>query len=212
MLKESGLTKLMDQKEDPSKEVAQKVIENPQLLSVLLEGIFSSTTRLRFRSAKILRIISSKNPEMLYPHLDYFLELMESENNIIKWNALDIIANLTGVDKEHRFDEIFEKYYHLLQDDSMVTAAHVVDNSAKIASNRPDLQEKITAELLKVDKIPRDGECQNILSGKAILTFDSYFDEIEDKDAVISFVESKRDNPRNATKVKAEKFLKKNLE
>ena len=211
MSEESGIINFINQKEDLSEEVAQKVIENPLLLPVLLEGISSSNTRVRFRSAKILRIISSKNPEMLYPRLDFFIELIESENNIIKWNALDVIANLTGADGEHRFDEIFEKYYHLLQDESMITAAHVVDNSAKIISYRPDLQERITAELLKVDKIPRDKECQNILAGKAILTFDQYFNEIEDKDAVISFVESKLENPRNATKVKAEKFLNKNL-
>ena len=52
-------------------------------------------------------------------------------------------------------------------------------------------------------------ECRNILIGKAIKAFEVYFDEIEDKDKIISFVKGQLNNTRNATRSKAEKFLKK---
>ncbi|OPY28362.1 MAG: hypothetical protein A4E27_00360 [Methanobacterium sp. PtaU1.Bin242] len=206
---EPEILKLIQKKGDFSDQVAAKIIAKPKLLPVILEGVSSPTPRVKFRSAKILRIISIKAPELLYPHWDFFIDLLNSDNSIIMWNALDVIANLTSTDSEHRFDEIFSQYYQFLEDESMVTAAHVVDNSAKIVINRPDLQDKITEALLKVDKIPRDENCQDILAGKAILTFQNYYDSIKDKDKVISFAEKQTTSKRNATRTKALKFLEK---
>lgn len=115
--------------------------------------------------------------------------------------------------QKNKFDEIFKKYHSFLSADSMITVAHVVDNSGKIAKARPHLAQRIASELLKLEKIPTKPqptqECKNILLGKIILAFDMYFDQIENKDDMISFVKRQGNNTRNATKVKAEKFLKK---
>lgn len=61
-----------------------------------------------------------------------------------------------------------------------------------------------------MEKIPRPTEeCRNILIGKTIKAFDVYCDEFKDKDKIISFVKGQLDNPRNATRSVAERFLKK---
>ena len=186
------------------------VIKKPQQLYVLLDGISSENLRIKFRSTKIMRIISEKEPKLLYPKMDFFINLLDSENNIIKWNAMDIIANLATVDYADKFDKIFKKYYGLLHEGRLVTAAHVVDNSWKIAKAKPNLQSKITNELLRVEKVPLPTEeCRNIIIGKTILSLGNYFGQIENKDAVISFVKKQLNNPRNATRAKAQKFLKK---
>jgi hypothetical protein len=127
---------------------------------------------------------------------------------------MDILANLTRFDTKNKFNDIFHKYYSLLSDDTMITVAHVIDNSGKIALAKPRLTEKITDELLKVEKLslkPRlTQECKNIIIGKTILAFDSYYNQIDDKEKIISFVTRQLNNTRKATKIKAEKFLKKN--
>lgn len=199
----------LNQKEDHSKDIAKKVVKNPQLIPTLLNLVSSDITRVKFRSIKVLSIVSGKDPEMLYSHIDFFIELLDNDNKVIMWNAMDIIANLTAVDSQERIKEIFEKFYDFLSDESMVTAGHVVDNSWKIAKAKPEYQNKIICKLLELEKIPRDDECRNILLGKTILSFDKYFDEVQDKEEVISLVERQLNNPRNATKVKAERFLKK---
>ncbi|MFQ5892465.1 MAG: hypothetical protein ACE5HW_06695 [Candidatus Methanofastidiosia archaeon] len=178
-------------------------------LPEIFNGISSENARIKFKSAKILRIVSEKNPQELYSQIDFFIILLDSENNIIKWNAMDVIANLTLVDSENKFDEIFEKYYGLLSDESMITAGHVVENSGKIAKAKPYLQYKITNELLKVESIPRRQECKNILLGKVILSFGQYIDQVKNKEKMISLAKRQLNNTRNATKKKAEKFLKK---
>lgn len=200
----------LGKKETEAADIAHKVAKNPDLLSELLDGISAVTARVRFASAKILRMISEKSPEILYPRMDFFVNLLDSENNILKWNAMDIIANLTVIDTDNRFNTLFRKFYGYLYDSSLITAGHVVDNSGKIALAKPEFQDEITKELLKVEKIPLPTEeCRNILIGKTIKAFDVYCDEFKDKDKIISFVKCQLDNPRNATRSVAERFLKK---
>ena len=154
--------------------------------------------------------MSQKEPGKLYPRIDFFKNLLDSDNNILKWNAIDIMANLASADVDGRFEEIFGKFYKLLQEGSLITAGHVVANSWKIVDAKPHLESRITEQLLKIEKtkLPTE-ECRDILIGHAMLCFDKYFDRIRNKDEVITFVKRQMNNSRNATKAKAEKFLKK---
>jgi len=208
-MKKNNILNTFEKKETEAEDVAEKVRENPDLLSELFVGISSTNPKIKFGSAKTLRIISEKNPEMLYSRMEIFVNLLDSGNNILKWIAMDIIANLTMVDSHNEFNKLFKKFYGYLYEGSLITAAHVVDNSGKIALSKPELQDEITKELLKVEKIPLPTkECRNILTGKAIKAFEVYYDKIADKGKVVSFVKRQSNNPRNATKAKAEKFLK----
>jgi hypothetical protein len=122
---------------------------------------------------------------------------------------MDIIANLTTIDSRNEFDKLFKKFYGCLYEGSLITAGHVVDNSGKIALSKSELQNEITKELLKVEKIPLPTkECKNILIGKTIKAFEVYYDKIKDKDEIVTFVKRQSNNPRNATRTKAKKFLK----
>ncbi|UCG70949.1 MAG: hypothetical protein JSV09_08125, partial [Thermoplasmata archaeon] len=152
-------------------DLAMEVLEDLDLLPKIFEGISSSNSKIKFGCAKILRTVSAEKPEEIYSQIDFFIELLDTPNNIIKWNAIDIVANLARVDTKNRIEDIFDKYIGMLSDESMVAAAHIIDNSGKIACAKPQLTSKITAELLKLEKIPRNQECVNILCGKAILAF-----------------------------------------
>ena len=212
-MEKSDFLEKLGKKEVKAEEIAKNVIEDPSLLPEIFDGISSTSPRIRYGFDKILRIISEENPEKLYSQMDFFIDLLDSDKRILKWNALYIIANLTKVDVENRFDDIFDKYYGLLNAEYMVTVANVVGNSGKLAKAKPHLTQKITNELLKIENLTIKShltqECKNIILGHAISAFGTYFDQIENKDEVISFVKRQLNNTRNATKVKAEKFLKK---
>ena len=204
----NGLAK----KEVNAEYIAKDVLKNPSLLPDLLTGVSSENSRIKFKSAKTLRIISDENPKMLYSKMDFFTNLLDSKNKILRWIAIDVIGNLASVDSENKFYRIFEKYYSLLSDESMITIGHVIDNSGKIARAKQHLTQKITSKLLNLETILKPyltKECRNILLGKAILALGEYFDQIQNKDEVISFVKTQLNNNRNATKKKAESFLRK---
>ena len=208
-MKKTKLQCELEKKQDNSLKIAKQAISDRKLIPELMAGISSETAGVRFKSAKILRMISEQDPNVLYSRMDFFIDLLKHDNNIIKWNAQDVIANLTAVDKKDKFNKIFNKYYNGLYEDSMVTAAHVVDNSGAIAVAKPKLQTRITNELLNIDKTSHSSECKNILKGKAILSFQKYYEQVRNKDQISKFVKKQLKNQRPATKKKAEKFLKK---
>lgn len=197
-------------KETQAEDVAKEIIKNPELVQFLLNGFMMKPAKYKFKSAKILTLISKDKPEILCPHFDFFAEQLDNENTILKWNVIIIVANLTPVDSEKKFDNLFDKFYDLMKQGNLVTAANVVTNSAVIVKSKPYFEESITKKILKIDSLELPTpECYNVLKGHAITAFDQYFEQIKNKIAVISFVKKELDNTRNAVKKKAEKFLKK---
>jgi hypothetical protein len=148
---ENELLKKLADKALTKEELHQKVKQDFDLLPVLLKGIYSSKATVRYGCAKVLMDLSEEYPEKLYPYMDAFIELLDSKYRILTWNAMAIIANLAKVDKNQKFDAIFDKYYSFLNNEYMVTVANVVGNSGKLALAKPHLLPKITAELLKVE-------------------------------------------------------------
>lgn len=206
----SHIIKKLEVKEVKPEELVDKVIKNPKLLKDIFEGIFSDKGNIKFGCAKILRVISEKKPKILYPNWDFFVKQLDNENNILKWNAIYIIANLSTVDTKNKFEKIFDRYFQLIKHKKMVTAANVVGGAGLIAKAKPHLEEKITKKILEVDLGKWEtSECRNVLLGGAILTFEKYFDQIKNKDSVIKLVKKCKRNRRKSTREKAVEFLNK---
>jgi hypothetical protein len=193
----------------------QKVKQNFDLLPVLLEGTCSPKAAVRYGCAKVLMDLSAEYPEKLYPYMDAFIDLLDSKYRILTWNAMAVIANLAKVDREQKFDAVFDKYYGFLNNEYMVTVANVVGNSGKIALAKPYLIPRITAELLKVEHVSvtphLTEECKRVIAEHAVKTFDLFFDRIEEKEKkkVLGFVERQLDSSRRKLRTKAEDFLEK---
>jgi hypothetical protein len=205
------LQKLAD-KSMTIEELFQRVKHDFGLLPEVLKGISSSKAAIRYGCAKVLTDLSEEHPEKLYSYIDSFIDLLDSEYRILTWNAMAIIANLARVDKDKKFDAIFDKYYSFLNDEYMVTVANVVGHSGKIALAKPHLIQKITDELLKVENIPTTPhlteECKRVIAEKTIGSFDMFYDRIYAKEKVISFVERHLNSSRRTLKEEAENFLK----
>jgi len=193
----------------------QLVEQDFGLVPVLLQGTCSQKAAVRYGCAKVLMDLSAEYPERLYPYMDSFIGLLDSKYRILTWNALAIIANLTKVDKEQKFDAVFDKYYGFLNNEYMVTVANTVGNSGKIALAKPYLIPRITGELLKVENISvtphLTEECKRVIAEGAVKTFDVFFDKLEEKEKkkVLAFVERQLDSSRRTLSAKAMGFLEK---
>jgi len=209
----SQLTKALLDKSMSKEELLNRVKRDFSLIPLLLKGVDHPKAAVRYGCSKVLMDLSEEHPEKLYSHFDFFVSLLDSKYRILTWNALAIIANLTQVDADNKFDPIFDWYYSFLDDDYMVTVANVVGNSGKIAHAKPYLIPKITDELLKVQDISTTphltGECKRVIAQHAIKTLDLFFDGIDHKERVISFVKACLDSPRKKLRTEAEKFLEK---
>jgi len=208
-MSESQLLQQIAKKESDKDAIAAKVIKKPELLSEIIDGLGADKARVKYGCAKILRIISDEAPELLYPRFGFFADLLDSDNNILKWETIYVIANLAAVDTEDRIEAIFERHFAPIPGPALITAANVIGGAAKIASAKPHLVDRIAKELLKVEKAQyKTTECRNVAIGHAIKAFDQFFDQIKDKEPVIAFVRRQLENTRNATRKKAEVFLK----
>jgi hypothetical protein len=209
----SQLTKALVDKSMTKEELFKRVKQDFSLITFLLKGVGSPKAAVRYGCAKVLMDLSEEHPEKLYPYFDSFTDLLDSKYRILTWNALAIVANLTRVDTDKKFDSIFDKYYSFLDNHYMVTVANVVGNSGKIALAKPYLIPKITEELLKVEDISTGPhlteECKRVIAQQAIKTLDLFFDRIDQKEQVISFVKACLDSSRKKLRTTAENFLKK---
>lgn len=210
-MNDSKLLQQIALKDSDKDKIAEIVIGNTTLLSELFTGLQASEASIKYGSNKVLIIISEKNPAVLYPKLDFFIAHLDSENNFLKWGAIEIIANLCKVDSIHHFENIFNKYFSPIEGHQMITAANTIKAAVKIALNKHNLVEKISQEILKVEKADYETtECNNIVIGQAIKSLDELFPQLKSKKPVFDFVKRQLKNKRPATRKKAETFINKN--
>lgn len=194
-------------------QLLDRVKNNFGLIPLLLTGVGHNKAAVRYGCSKVLMDLSEENPEKLYPYFDFFVDLLDSKYRILTWNALEIISNLAWVDVDKRFDAVFDRYYSFLDNEYMVTVANVVGNSGTIALAKQYLIPEITDQLLKVKDVSLTPhlteECKRVIAQQAIKTFDMFFDKVNNKDKVLSFVSGCVDSPRVKLRTAAENFLDK---
>ena len=183
-------------------------MQAPELIEAILAGLQSQEARMRFGCAKALRLISEERPELVYPHFDFFVRLLDHPNKILQWEASLILSNLARVDTQEKFTSIFEKYFAPVPGPVMITAANVIRGGARVARAKPDLADRIAAEMLKVGRAKyKTAECRNVAIGHAILALGECFNLLQNRGPVIRFVRGQISNERPATRKKAEQFL-----
>ncbi len=209
MVESIALQEIAKKNSDKEK-IAGKIINKPDLLPMIFEGLKSDKASIRYGCEKILRIISQEKPEILYPQFSFFVKLLDTDKSFLKWGAIIILANLTRVDKKSKFSRIFDKYFSPIPGPDLIPAGNVIRSAATIAHAKPRLTEKIAREVLKVERAKyKTTECRNIALGHAIASLDRFYHQIKDKKSVVKLIKEQRKNSRNATRKKAEKFIKK---
>lgn len=194
------------------KELAS-IIEFNNLLPELLNIVNTEKSSIKYTCCKITRYISEKNPQILYPYYFIISSWLNNENNFIKWDAIYIISNLASVDKDNNFSKIYDKYFNFINCGQMITAANIVENSWKFVIANPTLDADITFKLLNIPNIiyfnknQISSECNKIVCGKVIESFDKYFNNSCYQDLMIDFVEKQLSSTRKSIVKLAKRFL-----
>jgi len=148
-----------------------------------------------------------KSPEFI----SQLLEGLNNSKGSIRLGCEKILRLIS----EQQPELIFKKYFASITDKTMITASNTIKNSWKIALAKPEFTEKISQEILKAEKARYENkgqlspECNNIVCGHAIDSFDKFFNEIRDKKPVLGFIKRQLSNNRKPVAKKADKFLKK---
>ena len=153
--------------------------------------------------------VSRENPGELYPHLDFFVTLLDGENQIIRWTALQVIGNLSRVDGKKKTDRLIPRLITFLRCGKMITAANAIGALAQIAAHKPEHRGAILKELIKVQKYSYDTpECRNVAIGHVIDAIAGFKDEIKNSKDSARFLKKQTKNTRAAVRKKAGVLLK----
>jgi hypothetical protein len=123
-------------------------------------------------------------------------------------SAVHHLANLAAVDKENKFEKIFDRYYGLLDDTSVFVAIYVAQASGKIAKAKPESVAKITRSLLGVEKVHHQGSRKELIKAGIIESFGEYYEKYPGKSAILGFVRQQVNSRSGKTKKLAKAFLK----
>jgi hypothetical protein len=190
-------------------QLASRAIKDPRLLPAIVDGLQAEQARVKYGCAKALRLIAEQHPALLYPHWDFFVRLLDHENNILQWHALYLLSQLVRVDSRNRFSGLFARYFSSISGPVMITAATAIQGGARIAQAKPRLADRIAAEVLKVERARyQTAECRNIAIGHAIVALGEMLPLLEQAAPVLQFVRRHTRNSRAATRKKAECLLK----
>jgi hypothetical protein len=197
---------------------ADRLVADSDSIPELVEALQTERSSAKYAYEKVLRLVSERRPELIYPHFNAVAALLDHENSFLKWGAIMTMANLTAVDTEGRFETLFDRYYAPICGPTMVTASNIIGSSPRIVQAKPHLTQRVTTEILKVEKAQYQHhgspspECRNVVLGQAIDAFDPFFDRIDDKAAVFAFVKRQLTNTRKQVVKKAERFLRVHIE
>lgn len=189
--------------------IVDAVLRHPERIAELFEGLASGRAGVKYGSAKVLRLVSERSPELLYPHFDLFFRLFEGDNTFLRWGSTRILGNLACVDRDGKFEQVFGRYFAPVAEHEMIGAANVIAAAARIAVAKPHLADRIAREILKVERsVYKTPECRQVAIGHAIRSLECFFPLLGDRRAVFEFVARQLDSPRPATRRKAERFRK----
>ena len=178
----------------------------------LLHGLTDKNESIRESSFKTLESISVEQPQSLFKHWEFLTDLLKSANTYHKYEALHLIANLTAADPDNRFNAIFDEFFNLIFDKSIVIVNHLLIVAPQIAKNKPDLRRKILKILLEFNTTPTLAKHKELSKAYVIQALEQ-FRQLGYRDKTITdFVKNGLNSSSPKTKQAAQQFLNNILE
>jgi len=188
---------------------AERATGDTGLIAELVDGLTGKNEDYRYNCSKVLHVIGRAHADLIYPYWDKLTALMPGKNSYHRMSAVNHLAYLVGVDTGNKFDKVFDAYYALLDDPSVIVAIYVAQASGKIAAARPDLALKITNHLLNIEKTHHLPSRKALIKAGIIESFDAYIEKYPGKSAIMDFVKQQIDSDSPKTRNLAKSFLKK---
>jgi hypothetical protein len=190
--------------------LARQALADPDVLQQLLDSLSPKNTDLkaRERAFKALLPLAQAEPNALLPHWSALAALLKSDKAFSKYPAVHLIAALVPTDRQRRFDRAFNTYFGLLDDEAVSVAAHVARLAGAIAQARPDLEPRITRQLLALDRSHFGADRRDLVKSYALEAFTAVFAHSKQQVSMLAFARSmlKSKSPRAVKAAKA--FLK----
>jgi len=165
-----------------------EAVEEPAALRGLLSAVGPERVaqQIRETSAAALKLLATRQPELLMPYWDELAGLLDSDNAYSRMIAVHVLALLALADDEGRLAATLDRLYDHLGD-MVSVAGHVLQVAPQIARARPELRQRVTARILDLERLAKPDRV-GLLRSYAIEALDGYLEPGERTPEVMAFV------------------------
>jgi hypothetical protein len=204
-----ALTSALHAEQSDIDALAKMVAGSREAVELVIDGLTFPVETYRYNCNRVIVEVAQAVPAEVYPHWDHLVELLDSSNTYHRCSAINVLPHLIPADRESRFDGIFDRYFGLLDDESVIPPCYVARNCPVIASHRPDVLQRIVAELLAIEATHHKPGRKDLIKADIILALDQFYDGVENKTDVLHFVEAQLNCSSPKTRKAAKEFLNK---
>lgn len=126
-------------------EVAEDVIENPELFDLLFDGLYEKDDLIRGRTAHALEKVSRVHPELFKQYID---ELIKSAKNdhlpFVLWHLAMLFVNL---DYSQKKEEVISTLFYLLDNNSTFVKTWSISSLTILAMENEDEKDEIIGKI-----------------------------------------------------------------
>ena len=208
-----------------SSEIAQKIakknfnidafvdiaIENEEVRNTIIHHMLThADIMVYYHCYYVVEKASRLEPEVFYPYWYEIADLLNHKNSYHRDFALDILGNLAKVDEEHRFPEIQDAYFNLINDEKFMTGHCCVKNLVKIYRHKAELRERIVGTLLNIDDHCDYTEKQiGVLKADILDIFDEIYEQDPEQSAINTFIRAEANCISPKTRKRARELIRK---
>lgn len=192
-----------------TEKIARGVVQNKDTLDPIVAGITSTSENYRYNCYQVLLKAAQLSPEQVYPYWDGIAGLLDSENTYHRCAAVYLLPNLIPADNGKRFAEIFDKYFGLLDDKSVIPPCYIARNVETIVSFKPEYLKEIVARLLAIESTGHKEGRKDLIKADIIQAFSAIYEKVDDKQRILKFVEDQLNCSSPKTRKLAKEFLEK---
>lgn len=122
--------------------------EPKKYLDSIIKGLGSDQKRIQSGCAELGSFLSEDRPELLYPHIDLFMNNLEAKEPVLRWEAVCTIGNLAEVDGAGKVLNQLNSIIAFLDDKSIVLQGHAVRALTKIVKKHPERGKQVLDALV----------------------------------------------------------------
>jgi hypothetical protein len=202
------LTRLLNEEDPDIEYLSNLATGSDEALKQLIDGLTFTVDNYRYNCNTVMVNLARNAPKLVYPYWDNLAGLLESENTYHRCSAINILPHLIPADGGLKFQGILDRYFRLLDDQSVIPPCYIARNCGTIASHLPEAVQQIVKELLAVDGTQHKQGRKDLIKADIIQAFDQIYEQVENKAEVFGFVEDQLNCSSPKTRKVAKAFLK----
>ncbi|MBN2552084.1 MAG: hypothetical protein JXB06_04915 [Spirochaetales bacterium] len=188
--------------------LACMVAGSGEAIKLVIDGLTFPVDTYRYNCNRLIVEVAASHPELVYPYWRNLAGLLESSNTYHRCSAINVLPHLIPADGGEMFDRTFERYFELLDDESVIPPCYIARNCPTIASHLPQALQRIIDKLLSIDATHHEPGRKDLIKADIILALDRLYDRVENKSEVLRFVEDQLECSSPKTRKTARAFLK----